>query len=248
MLSLFSKNKYKKEPCLFYHTDIHSHLCPGIDDGAKDLSTAIELISGLNKLGITRMIITPHVTDEVFPNNATTINNAFNQLLNAPIIKQLNIQLSCSAEYRIDNLLSDQLRSKSVIPLPNDYILVENSWIQEPFNLEGFLYSLQSDYGYRPILAHPERYEYYLDDKDRLLKLHNNGVLFQTNLLSLSGRYGKKIKRFAESLLNDNLVDFIGSDMHHHIHLEEITKYILSKDYAKLLKNRHTIKNDIAFV
>ena len=248
MLSFLSKKKYNKDSRLFFNTDIHSHLCPGIDDGAKDLSTAIELISGLNRLGITRMIITPHVTDEVFPNNSISINDAFNQLLNAPLIKQLNIQLHCSAEYRIDNLLIEQLSSKSIIPLPNDYILIENSWIQEPFNLEGFLYSLQSDYGYRPILAHPERYEYYLDDKNRLLKLHNNGVLFQTNLLSLAGRYGKKIKRFAESLLNDNLVDFIGSDLHHHIHLEEINNYVLSKDYAKLLKKQHSIKNDVAFI
>lgn len=103
------------------------------------------------------MIITPDVTDELFPNNASTIRDAFNQLESSLQINNLNILLECSAEYQIDDLLFKQLASIIIVVLPNDHILIENSWIQELFNLDEFIFSLQSDHRLLPILAHPER-------------------------------------------------------------------------------------------
>lgn len=239
--------KPKGESTLFYQTDVHSHVCPGIDDGAKSSRQALELVSEMHKLGIRRMITTPHVTDETFPNNPDTINIAFEKLKKAVETVGLDMKLDHSAEYRIDELLYKYLDTGQVEPLPNNYILVENSWIQEPYSLDSFLFKLQADYGLKPILAHPERYRYYQGDHRRLKQIHEKGILFQVNLLSLAGHYDKTCKQTAEWLLENDYVDFVGSDLHRSAHIESYQRYIKSKDYRKLLAKSDRILNDTTF-
>lgn len=246
MLGIFKKNKCEER--LFFQTDIHSHVCPGIDDGARSTRHALELIEEMHRLGIRKMIITPHVTDESFPNTLETIGNAFKKISNAVETVGLDIQLDYSAEYRIDDLLLSYLKDGSIRPMPNNYILVENSWIQEPVIMDSFLYTLQSEHGLKPILAHPERYRYYQGEKNRFKSLHEHGVLFQVNLLSLAGHYDKTAKQTAEWLLENDLVDFVGSDLHRTAHIESIKKYLNSKDFKKLVAKADLIKNDTAFV
>ncbi len=245
MFEFFKRNKGTDH--LFFQTDVHSHMCPGIDDGARNTRHALGLIEQMHELGIRKMIITPHVTDETFPNTPEIISKAFDKISNAVSSVGMDMQLDYSAEYRIDDLLFTYLKEGIVRPMPNDYILVENSWIQEPFGLDSFLFNLQSEYGLKPILAHPERYQYYQPEKNRYKMLNELGILFQVNLLSLSGYYGKPSKQVAEWLLDNNYVDFIGSDLHHSAHIEAIKRYINTKDYKKLTDKAKLIKNDIAF-
>ena len=159
----------------------------------------------------------------------------------------VDIRLDYSAEHRIDGFFLDQLEKGVVRPMPNNYLLVENSFIQEAWNLDQTLFDITLK-GFKPILAHPERYSYYFDKPQRYEQLHSSGILFQINLLSLAGYYGKNEKKIAEMLIDKGLVDLLGSDMHNHRHCEAIEAYIGSKDFnrhARLLTGR--LLNDSVF-
>jgi tyrosine-protein phosphatase YwqE len=247
MFSIFKKKKVQPLRPLFFHTDIHSHLCPGIDDGAATVEDAVGLLTEMSEIGLTKMIITPHITDEVFPNTRETIDAAFAQLKNAAETKGINMRLDVSAEHRIDDLLTTYLQEGRAYPLKGDYILVENPWIREPFGLDVFMSQLVSKYGFKPILAHPERYPFYIEHPESYNRLHEAGVRFQVNLLSLSGYYGKAIKKNAEMLLRNRMVSFIGTDLHHMMHVRSIRHYLRSKDYDFLLTYATDILNDPVF-
>lgn len=123
---------------------------------------------------------------------------------------------------------TDSLEANELMLLPNSHILIENSFIQEPWNLDNLVFDLQVK-GLVPILAHPERYSYYYSQKKRFNALHDAGLKFQINLLSLAGAYGPAERSMAEHLIKQGLVDFIGTDIHRLSHVEKI-KYLLTKD------------------
>lgn len=247
MFGLFSRHKSSGHEKLFFHTDVHSHVCPGIDDGAPSCSKSVEIVRGLNDLGITRMIVTPHVTEDVFENTPETISNSFEKLKKAIDEARINISLHYSAEYRIDEYSRSQLTQNKVIPFPENYILVECGWLQEPINLDGFLFEVQNQFGLRPILAHPERYAYYQFNRKRYEELHEKGILLQCNLLSLAGHYDKACKNTAEWMLERGLIDLLGTDAHRIQHVEAIKHYVQSADYLRLYEQRDKIKNDKLF-
>lgn len=245
---LFNFFHSSKLPELFWHTDIHSHVCPGIDDGSPNREQSVNLVRGMSELGFTRMIVTPHVTDELFPNTPEIISESYLRLTDAVTAAGIPMQFNYSAEYRIDELLKDYLDRGSVRPLPGGkYLLVECGWSQPPYDLEGFVYSLRNDYNLIPVLAHPERYPYYQFHDEIYEHLHSVGILFQVNLLSLAGHYDKNCKLTAEWLLANNLIDFIGSDLHRMSHIESLKRYFTSRDYRKLESKQHLILNDEVF-
>lgn len=247
MLNIF-RHKPSEPEKLFFSTDIHCHVVPGIDDGSPDVDTSVELIRSMQSWGINRILATPHVTDSVFENSPETIAGPLAQLKEALRKADIDIDIDHSAEYRLDDLFKRQFESGIIRPYPNDYILVENSWIQEPWGLDQTLFDIKIKC-LSPILAHPERYTYYFSNKERLRKIHSDGTLFQINLLSLAGHYGKEQRKMAEWLIENDLVDFIGSDLHNLSHVESIERYLASKDYKRdrqRLQNR--ILNDKAFI
>ncbi len=247
MFNIF-RHKPSESEKLFFSTDIHCHVVPGIDDGSPDVETSVELIRSMRSWGINRILATPHVTDSVFENSPETIAEPLAQLKVALRKADIDIDIDHSAEYRLDDLFKHQFEAGIVKPYPNDYILVENSWIQEPWGLDQTLFDIKIK-RLSPILAHPERYTYYFSNKERLRKIHNDGTLFQINLLSLAGHYGREQRKIAEWLIENDLVDFIGTDLHNASHVESIERYLASKDYKRdrqRLQNR--IFNDKAFV
>ena len=244
----FFKIKNTEPVELFVHTDIHCHLVPGIDDGQKEAESAADLVAREYNWGIRRIITTPHVTQDTFENTPETISDAFAKLRSAVEERGTDIELLHSAEYRIDGFFQEQLEAGNVNPMPNRYLLVENSFIQEAWHLDELLFDLKIR-GFRPILAHPERYSYYFSKRQRYEQLHNAGTLFQVNLLSLAGHYGKEVKHMAEFLVENNMVDFVGTDMHNHTHCDAIEAYMATKDYrrhAAALAPR--VLNDTAFL
>lgn len=241
MFNLFSSNTL---PELFWHTDVHSHVCPGIDDGAHSPQLAVQLVRGMSELGFRSMVVTPHVTDETFPNTPEIISGSFRTLRNACREAGLDMELNCSAEYRIDEILYDMLAQDTVSPLPGRWLLVENSWFQEPFGLKDFLFGLVTDHHLRPIMAHPERFGYYQRHRERLEELSEAGIHFQVNLLSLAGHYGRHTKQLAEWLLSHDMVQFVGSDLHRQGHLDIIRRYLCSRDYRRLEARADLILND----
>ncbi len=240
---MFNFFKKKQEPdSLCFNTDIHCHIIPGIDDGSPDASTSIELIERMQGWGIKRIIATPHVTQASFENTPETIGQAYDTLIREISNKDININVHHSAEYRIDELFLSHLADGIITPMPQNYLLVENSFIQEPWNLDQLLFDLKIK-GYKPILAHPERYMYYFTKKERYNIIHNTGTKFQINLLSLSGYYGKEEKRIATELIEKGLVDFVGTDLHNHKQADAIDAYLSTNEYRKI-KNRLLILND----
>lgn len=226
------------------HTDIHAHLVPGIDDGAKSVEEAAGLAMELEALGLKRMVLTPHVTDEVFPNTIYSIDTALN-----PLRRELNnrgslLRIDVSAEYRIDDFFITQLQNGLARPLPGEYILIENGWLNEPYGLEGLVRELKNRYGYKPVMAHPERYPYYLHKPNDYFRLREYGLLFQINLLSLAGCYGKEVRETAKELLRKEMVEFLGTDLHNEHHLKLIKEYLCSRDYQLLQRYAPRLLND----
>lgn len=231
MFNFFSK-KSQNDERLFFTTDIHSHVVPGIDDGSPTVERSVELIDRMRRWGIEKFIVTPHVTQDTFENTPEIISEAYGELREGLRQAGIDVDMDYSAEYRIDEMFVEQLEAGIVRRLHGDYLLVESSYIQEPYNLDQILFQTSMK-GFRPILAHPERYIYYYDKRDRYDELHKNGILFQVNLLSLAGFYGKEPKKIAEMLIDKDYVDFVGTDLHRRTHADVIEQYIGSKDYRR---------------
>lgn len=220
---MFSLRKKKLKLSEFFPTDfvdIHSHLLPGIDDGAKDMKDSLKLIKTMRSYGIKNFITTPHVLGDVYPNSSTTILSKLsevNKALKEEGIEDVNIR--AAAEYMLDEQFVELLKNDDILTLKDNYILVEMSYFSAPLNVYEILFEIQLK-GYKPILAHPERYNYYHNDIDSYYKLKTAGCLFQLNLLSLSPHYGKNIQEITKKLIKLNLYDFVGTDTHHNNHLE----------------------------
>ena len=247
MFDIFRK-KTAAVPQLFFHTDIHCHLVPGIDDGQREAAGGADLVARQHAWGIDRIICTPHMTQDVFENTPRIIVEAFSLLQAEVESRGIDVRLEWAAEHRMDPFFLEQFEKGNVCPYPNDFILVENSFIQEAWNLDQTLFDI-SVKGLRPVLAHPERYGYWFDKPARYAQLHQAGTLFQVNLLSLAGYYGKPEKKMAEYLIDNDMVDFLGTDMHNPRHADAIEEYLKSKDYrrhAQKLEGR--ILNDTVFL
>lgn len=245
--TMFDFLKKKQQPVgLCFSTDIHCHIVPGVDDGSPDASTSADLIERMQGWGIKRIIASPHVTQDSFENTPETLAPAFDALKTELEARGNCIEISHSAEYRIDEFFMEQLKAENIISLPNGYLLVENSFIQEPWNLDQLLFDLKVR-GYKPILVHPERYYYYYGKRSRYEEIHSTGTLFQINLLSLAGYYGKDEKAIAEHLIDKGFADFIGTDLHHHRHADSIDAYLASKDCRRHAQ-KLSLLNDTAFL
>lgn len=235
-----TKNTSKKN--LGYHTDIHSHLLPGIDDGSDSVEESIELIQRLQEMGINRIITTPHIAESAFPNTIKEISAANELLQKGMKSAGIEIDFHYSAEYRLDDEFIQQFEEKKLIPFPENYLLIENSYYQVYWGLNDLIFRLLTD-GFKPILAHPERYRYYHNDVAVYEKLQNLGCKFQVNILSLAGAYGKDVKEAANYLVNKGMVDYLASDAHHIRHINAIEEFIGTSDYAKIL-SKVNIQND----
>lgn len=245
MLFNFFKSKGNSESRLFYRTEIHCHIMPGVDHGASTVNDSLELIEAERRWGIDRFILTSHVTEDTFENNPETLAEGFARLKEGVDKVEMPVRMAYSAEYRLDTLFMEQLRQNRIVPMPGNYLLVENSYIQEPMGLDNLLFDLKVK-GYKVIMAHPERFPYYHGNASRYEQLHSAGNLFQVNLLSLAGFFGKDAKKVAEWMAKQGMVDFLGSDVHHMRHVEAIDAYLKSSDYRKLLPYlKKTVKNDI---
>lgn len=223
--------------------DIHSHLLPGIDDGAKNLEDSIELICKMSSYGITNFITTPHVLGDIYPNSTHTILQKLEEVRAELKRRNMNtISINVAAEYMLDNEFFIRLKNNDILTLKNDYVLVEMSFFNEPFNLSNLLFEIQLK-GYKPVLAHPERYGFYHNNFEVFYKLKKAGLLFQLNLLSLTQHYGKNVQKIANKLINENLYDFVGTDTHHNNHLKLLesigTKKVKEKIFHLLENNKN---------
>ena len=205
-------------------TDIHSHILPGIDDGSPDIETSLQLVKGIYDLGIRKTVATPHVIADMYRNTPETIHAALTQLNTACVTEGINIEISAAAEYLLDDYFFKLLQEDApLLCIHKNIILTEQSFMSTSNNLNEIAFSIMTK-GYRPIMAHPERYIFYHNNYENYSHLKDMGFYLQVNLLSLTGYYGKAVAKAAKYILDNEMADFVGTDMHHFRHLELLQK------------------------
>ncbi|MFA6922647.1 MAG: CpsB/CapC family capsule biosynthesis tyrosine phosphatase [Bacteroidales bacterium] len=216
--------------------DMHSHLIPGIDDGAQSIDESIALIKNMHELGYKKLIITPHVMQDSFRNTNETIIAGLNNLKKHLNENDINIEVDAAAEYLLDYSFEEIFKSRKFLSFGNKHVLIELAYFNPPENLESVLFEMQIE-GYKPILAHPERYPYWYGDFEHYQKLKDRGVYFQLNAISLTGYYSLPTKKIAEKLIDNNMIEFIGSDLHNQKYFEELEKSACEKYFKKLMES-----------
>lgn len=201
-------------------TDMHSHLVFGIDDGAQTIEDSLQLIELLMQMGYKKCITTPHIFRDLYLNSPDTIRPNFLKVQEAIKERQWDFEFHFAAEYYCDEHFEKLIEKDEVLTMGNRYVLLEYSFQEEPANAKRTLFNLQIQ-GYKPILAHPERYEYFHNMFHKYEELVERDVQLQLNLNSLSGHYGLNVKKASEKLIDAGLISFIGTDCHHvgHINL-----------------------------
>lgn len=231
-MNIFSKKPALKNLIPDNFVDIHSHLLPGIDDGSKSTADTELLMDHMNGFGIKNFITTPHVMTNVWDNNESIIQNTLNQTIHT-IDSNLYERFSAAAEYMIDSYFTKRLEQENLLTLKDDYILIEMSYLSPPINLYEIIFEIQLK-GYRPILAHPERYIFFHQNFSEYEKLKSAGCTFQLNLLSTVDYYGKMITKIAGKLLKNELIDFVGTDIHHINHINAFDRKISISEQKQL--------------
>jgi len=217
--------------------ELHSHLIPAIDDGVQDDAQSIELLKIFSSYGYRKVITTPHIMSE-FYNNSTELIKSKEEKINQ-LLKDNNIDIEfvAAGEYMVDDLLRQRIEKNDLLHFGKDrkYVLIELPFLSAPYNLKEITFSLGIA-GYTPVLAHPERYSYFASQKGKYEEIYDGGLLFQVNQLSLIGYYSKHVQQAAEFLINNKMVDFVGSDTHHIKHANLQNEVFKSKLYQKACK------------
>ena len=212
----FKKKKSLKESGVFQgFTDWHSHILPGVDDGIKTMEDALSVLEEYERLGFKKVWLTPHVMED-YPNTTENLRERFEELKKA---YKGNLELALASENMLDNLFEERLQKNEFLPIgeERDHLLVETSYFTPPYAMDDMLEGARKK-GYNLILAHPERYR-YMEEKD-YIKYKEQGILFQMNILSLTGAYGENAKKNAEWLLSKGMVDMFGTDVHRLEHIK----------------------------
>ena len=211
-------NFFNKYPVLesfsFLETDMHAHLLPGIDDGAKNIEDSVALIRRLGKMGFKKLYTTPHIMADLYPNTPEIILEKLEEVRTALKAEQVDIEINAAAEYLMDEAFGEKIEAGNLLTLPGNRVLVEMSFISPPPNLDHYIFMLQTK-GYKVVIAHPERYMFYRDQFEQYQKFKEKGCELQLNLLSLVAYYGKPIQEVAAKLLKAGWVDYLGTDLHH---------------------------------
>lgn len=240
ILGTFFRKKEKKpefpavRDFLSVVTDIHSHLIPGIDDGVKSIAEAVEMVRGLSTLGFKRLITTPHIMSDFYKNTPEIIMEGLGKLRAAVKEANIDIKIDAAGEYYLDEVLLQKIQKDKLMCIHGKYLLFEISYINPPDNLLSVIFDMNVQ-NYIPVLAHPERYNFWFNKFDEYKKLKDAGALFQLNINSLTGYYGGSSKRIAEKMVDENMVDFIGSDLHGSRHLESMFRVVNEKYFWKLM-------------
>ncbi|MBS1488583.1 MAG: capsular biosynthesis protein [Bacteroidetes bacterium] len=230
--SLFSlfKKKLSSTPL---RADIHSHLLPAIDDGVADFDESIRVIQQLHELGYQKLITTPHIKSDSYRNTPAVIHQKWFELKEAISHYHLPVEIEVAAEYYLDSWLIHQVdTNQPLLTFGDKYFLFEINYITEPYQLNDFIFKLIT-LGYKPVLAHPERY--LSMTMSRIEDLHYRGVLLQANIMSFTDYYTKPIRRFVSQMVDKGWINFLGSDCHGAHHLKPISDAFHSRHFKKAL-------------
>lgn len=237
-MSFFNKI-FKSEPKLDpinlseFGSDIHSHLIPGIDDGSPNMETSVKLVKKFVALGYKKVVTTPHIMCDYYNNTPDKILKGLDELREELFRQNITVDISAAAEYNLDDGLQTLIDKKDILTFGDNHVLFELPFMQEPRNLQEIIFNFQMA-GYKPILAHPERYTFWYDEFEKYDELKSRGVLLQMNLLSLTNHYSPQTRKVAEKMVDANLVDAVGTDCHRIEHLMMLEDHLNLKHIHKL--------------
>jgi protein-tyrosine phosphatase len=216
--------------------DIHSHFVPGIDDGAKDLEDSIAMISGMMDLGYQKVITTPHIMADFFQNDRSSILGGLELVKDELENRGIAFSIEAAAEYYLDFDFPAKLNEGNMMTFGKNFLLFELSYLNAPDSLSQTIFEMQTK-GFRPVMAHPERYPYWYKDLEKYREIKEKGVLLQLNINSISGFYSPDAKKVAEWLIEQDLIDLLGSDCHHLGHINLMKKSIQHPYLIKLIES-----------
>lgn len=243
LTNLFAK---KLDPIDFalIQTDVHSHLIPGIDDGSRTMEETLEMLKKFKALGFKKVITTPHIMSDYFNNNREIIYSGLEKVREAIQKEGIDIEIDAAAEYYTDTMFQELIEKREILTFGKNYVLFELSFQYEPANVKEVIFELTSA-GYQPILAHVERYPYYINKWKKIEEYTDRGVLLQLNLNSLTGGYGKDIQKMGEALIEKDLISMIGSDCHRFEHLLAMESLKTNKYAHKIILKPNLINKHL---
>jgi protein-tyrosine phosphatase len=251
-LGLFSNIFNKKEPLLpladlaILKNDIHSHLIPGIDDGAQTMNDSLEMLKVFQKSGYKKVITTPHIMSDYYRNTPKIINNGLAKIKQEIIANGIDIEIEAAAEYNVEPDFEEIIENDDVLTFggENKYVLIELSFFSEPKRLNETIWALNNK-GYSPVLAHVERYTYWHKDLDKITEMINRGVKLQLNIGSLTGAYGPEINKVADWLVDEKIIDLVGTDCHHLKHLDMLQHARKLPYFHKLIAQEQILNSSL---
>ena len=229
MLSFFKSKPTLASLIPNNYVDIHSHVLPGIDDGAKNLKDSQFLMESMIGFGFKKCITSPHTMANVYNNTIESITSAKKSVENELSDLAQKLDLKAASEYFIDENFIENFKSNPLLTIKDNYVLVEMSFLNPPIQLHEYLFELQSA-GYQPILPLPERYTFYHSNFKEFEKLKKMGLKFQMNLLASVGYYGPDVANASDKLLKSGFIDFVGSDIHHKQHIDSFARKVVLKE------------------
>jgi len=235
--NIFKSSKLKNPVDLsVIGVDMHSHLIPGIDDGSETIEKSIEMVRSFYNLGYKKLITTPHIISDYYKNSPEIISNGLDKLNAALTQAQIPVKVEAAAEYMFDDGFKNKYKSGKLLTFGKKYLLIECSGFIPPTNFFEILWELKLD-GYKPILAHPERYAYWHSNFEHYVSLKDREILFQINIPSLTGFYSPEVKKICEKLIDNNMVEFAGSDMHNMEYMKQLERSRYSPYLEKLVNS-----------
>ncbi len=213
--------------------DLHVHLLPGIDDGSPSLSETLDILDAHYRAGLRRIIATPHIRSDFFPNTKDTIREAWELVQEIAQDRWPDLTLTYAAEHFADDYLMMLIEQDQLLPLFDRYVLVETSMrAEQPYFME--VIRAMIDTGWQPVLAHPERYRPWHQKPERYAELREMEVIFQVNLLSLGGQYGATEKNIAERLIQQGWIGAVGTDLHRANQYSYLQKAVQTPEFEML--------------
>jgi tyrosine-protein phosphatase YwqE len=233
--ALFGKKKKATLTPSQLTVDIHSHLIPGIDDGAQSMEESIALLQAFEELGYEKIITTPHIMSDSYPNSMETILSGLEALRMRAELEGISLQIEAAAEYYLDEYFFDEMQKTEVLTIDDTYVLFESSYFARPLQMEEMIFAI-GEAGYKAMMAHPERCRYIKNPRKEFGRLKELGVFFQVNINSFGGHYGVQARKFAEFLSEAGMIDFLGSDVHHMRQVESLKNVLHSDRYREIFK------------
>lgn len=252
----FLRNLFRKRPSQgvvkndlkLLVTDVHSHLVPGVDDGAPDMTSALALISRLHHLGFERLVTTPHIMSDLYPNTPDILQPRFHELKREVAKRFPSLTLTLAAEYFLDTSFIELLENPDklltfpcVDPINGDkheMLLFEFAFHEAPNDelLTEAIFKMQTS-GITPVVAHCARYPYWHMDRSKLESLHSKGVILTVNAATLVGNYGELAKETANHAVNQGWIRMVCSDTHAPHHIVAVKELETSEILAKLIES-----------